>query len=76
MKHCNKFEPCNKFEHCNIGNEWGNFVDIENFKYDLNSMRSLPLVKKKTNPFNNNKNNNEYDDKIIIKNIKIGRAHV
>jgi hypothetical protein len=35
-----------QFEPSTIGNGWGNYIDIENFKYDLNSMRPLPLVKK------------------------------
>ena len=60
-----------QFEPSYIGNGWGNYVDIENFKYELllNS-QILPLVKKKemysyhidinnnNNNNNNNKNNN------------------
>ena len=34
-----------QFEPCTIGNGWGNYIDIENFKYDLNSMQTLPLIK-------------------------------
>ncbi len=37
-----------QFEPSYIANDWGNYVDIENFKYELllNS-QMLPLVKKK-----------------------------
>jgi hypothetical protein len=58
-----------QFEPSYIGNGWGNYVDIENFKYDLNSTQRLPLVKKtevysyhidiKNNNNNNNNNNNK-----------------
>jgi hypothetical protein len=35
-----------QFEPSYIGNGWGNYIDIENFKYDLYSTQRLPLVKK------------------------------
>ena len=68
-----------QFEPCHIGNGWGNYIDIENFKYDLSSMRPLPLVKKDIhiynnvididkndkNDKNNNKNNNKNSNKAI-----------
>ena len=28
----------------NIGNDWGHFVDIEKYKYDINT-RPMPLIK-------------------------------
>jgi hypothetical protein len=62
-----------QFEPCYIGNDWGNYIDIENFKYDLHSMQPQLLVKKtevhsyhidiKNN--NNNNNNKKQEDKII-----------
>ena len=46
----NKMNKMNKivrqFEPSYIGNGWGNYIDIENFKYDLYSTQRLPLVKK------------------------------
>ena len=63
-----------QFEPSYIGNGWGNYVDIENFKYELllNS-QMLPLVKKKEmysyhidiNNNNNNNNNNKKEDKAV-----------
>ena len=35
-----------QFEPSYFGNGWGNYIDIENFKYDLNSMQPQLLVKK------------------------------
>ena len=65
-----------QFEQCHIGNGWGNFVDIENMKYDIN-MRSLPLVKKDVHSFhihnvdknvtNDNKNTNKSIKNLIIR---------
>jgi hypothetical protein len=40
-----------QFEPSYIGNGWGNYVDIENMKFDID-MRPLPLVKKNINSFN------------------------
>ena len=65
-----------QFEPSTIGNGWGNYIDIENFKYDLNSMRSLPLVKKDFNSYHidilindnkNSKNVNKYVRNLIIR---------
>ena len=60
-----------QFEPSYIGNGWGNYVDIENFKYELllNS-QILPLVKKKEMysyhiDINNNNNNNKKEDKTV-----------
>ena len=73
MNKMNKINKINKinqivrqFEPSYIGNGWGNYVDIENFKYDLNSTKRLPLVKK-TEVYSyhidiNNKNNNNDND--------------
>ena len=53
-----------------IGNGWGNYIDIENFKYDLHSTQQLPLVKK-TEVYSyhidikNNNNNNTKKDKAV-----------
>ena len=54
------------FEPYYISNDWGNFVDIENYKYDIH-FKPLPLVKKKYNYYDNANIANE--DKIIITNI-------
>jgi len=60
-----------QFEPSYIGNGWGNYIDIENFKYDLHSTQRLPLVKK-TEVYsyhidikNNNINNNKKVDKAV-----------
>jgi hypothetical protein len=61
-----------QFEPSYIGNGWGNYIDIENFKYDLHSTQRLPLVKK-TEVYsyhidiknNNNNNNNTKKDKAV-----------
>ena len=60
-----------QFEPSYIGNGWGNYVEIENFKYELllNS-QILPLVKKKEMysyhiDINNNNNNNKKEDKTV-----------
>jgi hypothetical protein len=68
-----------QFEPSYIGNGWGNYVDIENFKYDLHSTQPLPLVRKtevysyhidiKNN--NNNKNNNKVDKAVASLIIKV-----
>jgi len=66
-----------QFEPCYIGNGWGNYVDIENFKYDLHSTQSLPLVKK-TEVYsyhidikNNNNNNSKVDKAVASLIIKV-----
>ena len=78
MNKMNKMNKMNQivrqFEPCYIGNGWGNYVDIENFKYDLHSTQRLPLVRKtevysyhidiKNN--NNNNNNNKKVDKAVV----------
>ena len=59
-----------QFEPSYIGNGWGNYIDIENFKYDLHSTQQLPLVKK-TEVYSyhidikNNNNNNTKKDKAV-----------
>jgi len=59
-----------QFEPSYIGNGWGNYIDIENFKYDLHSTQRLPLVKK-TEVYSyhidikNNNNNNTKKDKAV-----------
>ena len=77
MNKMNKMNQINQirrqFEPCYIGNDWGNYIDIENFKYNLHSMQPQLLVKKtevhsyhidiKNN--NNNNNNKKQEDKII-----------
>ena len=60
-----------QFEPSYFGNGWGNYIDIENFKYDLNSMQPQLLVKKTEvhsyhidiNNNNNNNNNNDNNKK-------------
>ena len=76
MNKMNKMNKMNQivrqFEPCYIGNGWGNYVDIENFKYDLHSTQRLPLVKK-TEVYsyhidiknNNINNNNKKVDKAV-----------
>ena len=63
------------FEPYYISNDWGNFVDIENYKYDIH-FKPLHLVKKKYNYYDNVNNANNTnnanianEDKIIITNI-------
>jgi len=68
MNKMNKINKINQivrqFEPSYIGNGWGNYIDIENFKYDLHSTQRLPLVKKtEVHSYhidikNNNDNNN------------------
>ena len=70
-----------------IGNDWGNFVDIEKYKYDINS-RPLPLIYKPICNYsdincnincnigindnnNNNYNNNDNDNSNVVTNIII-----
>ena len=75
MNKMNKMNKMNQivrqFEPSYIGNGWGNYIDIENFKYDLHSTQRLPLVKK-TEVYsyhidikNNNINNNKKVDKAV-----------
>jgi len=74
-----------QFESSYIGNGWGNYIDIENYKYDVSTMRPLPLVKKvdvysyhidintnNTNNTNNNYTNNNYTNNYYKK--KVDRA--
>ena len=62
-----------QFEPSYLGNGWGNYVDIENFKYDLHSMQQLPLVKKtevhtyRIDINNKNNNNNDKNNKKVEK---------
>ena len=54
-----------KFEPSYIGNGWGNYVDIENYKYD--NINSLPLIQTNKyyyydNTYNYNYNYNDYND--------------
>ena len=74
MNKMNKINKMNQivrqFEPSYIGNGWGNYIDIENFKYDLHSTQQLPLVKK-TEVYSyhidikNNNNNNTKKDKAV-----------
>ena len=74
MNKMNKMNKMNQivrqFEPSYIGNGWGNYIDIENFKYDLHSTQQLPLVKK-TEVYSyhidikNNNNNNTKKDKAV-----------
>ena len=77
MNKMNKMNKMNQivrqFEPSYIGNGWGNYVDIENFKYDLLNLQRLPIFRKtelysyhidiKNN--NNNNNNNKKVDKAV-----------
>ena len=66
-----------------IGNDWGHFVDIEKYKYDINTL-PMPLIKTPIYNYGdnncninincNNCNNNHQDDNInnkVITNIII-----
>jgi len=57
-----------QFEPCYIGNGWGNYIDIEDYKYNLNTSHSLPLVKKVVYEYHNFKNDIEDNNKDNIKN--------
>jgi hypothetical protein len=62
-----------QFEPSYIGNGWGNYIDIENYKYDVTTMRPLHLVRKNEvysyhidiNNKNNENNKNKKEDKAI-----------
>jgi hypothetical protein len=59
-----------QFEPSYIGNGWGNYIDIENYKYDLLNSQRLPLVKKtKVYSYhidiNNENNENKKESKAI-----------
>ena len=62
-----------QFEPSYIGNGWGNYIDIENYKYDLLNSQRLPLVKKtKVYSYhidinNENKKENKAITSLIIK---------
>jgi len=64
-----------QFEPSYIGNGWGNYIDIENYKYDLLNSQRLPLVKKTKvysyhidiNENNENKQKNKAITSLIIK---------
>ncbi len=85
MNKMNKMNKMNQmvrqFEPSYIGNGWGNYIDIENFKYDLYSTQRLPLVKKtevysyhidiKNNNNNNNNNNKKVDKAVASLIIKV-----
>ncbi len=85
MNKMNKMNKMNQivrqFEPSYIGNGWGNYIDIENFKYDLHSTQRLPLVKKtevysyhidiKNNNNNNNNNNKKLDKAVASLIIKV-----
>ena len=58
-----------QFEPSYIGNGWGNYVDIENFKYDLDSMLHLPLIKNNVDNYNI-----DIDKKFINDNKNITKA--
>ena len=54
-----------------MGNDWGHFVDIEKYKYDINT-RPMPLIK--TPIYNYGDNNCNQDDNInnkVVTNIII-----
>ena len=62
-----------QYEPSYIGNGWGNYIDIENYKYDLLNSQRLPLVKKtKVYSYhidinNENKKENKAITSLIIK---------
>jgi hypothetical protein len=65
-----------QYEPSYIGNGWGNYIDIENYKYDLLNSQRLPLVKKTkvysyhidiNNENNENKKENKAITSLIIK---------
>ena len=70
-----------QFEPSYIGNGWGNYIDIENFKYDLNSTQPQLLVKKtevhsyhidiKNNNNNDNNNNKKVEKAVASLIIKV-----
>ena len=79
MNKMNKMNKMNQivrqFEPSYIGNGWGNYIDIENYKYDLLNSQRLPLVKKTKvysyhidiNENNENKQKNKAITSLIIK---------
>ena len=78
MNKMNKMNKINQqivrqFEPSYIGNGWGNYIDIENYKYDLLNSQRLPLVKKtKVYSYhidinNENKKENKAITSLIIK---------
>ena len=77
MNKMNKINKMNQivrqFEPSYIGNGWGNYIDIENYKYDLLNSQRLPLVKKtKVYSYhidinNENKKENKAITSLIIK---------
>ena len=85
MNKMNKINKMNQivrqFEPSYIGNGWGNYIDIENFKYDLNSTQPQLLVKKtevhsyhidiKNNNNNDNNNNKKVEKAVASLIIKV-----
>ena len=85
MNKMNKINKMNqivrRFEPSYIGNGWGNYIDIENFKYDLNSTQPQLLVKKtevhsyhidiKNNNNNDNNNNKKVEKAVASLIIKV-----
>ena len=85
MNKMNKMNKMNQivrqFEPSYIGNGWGNYIDIENFKYDLNSTQPQLLVKKtevhsyhidiKNNNNNDNNNNKKVEKAVASLIIKV-----
>lgn len=81
MNKMNKMKKMNQivrqFEPSYIGNGWGNYIDIENFKYDLYSMQPQLLVKKtEVHSYhidikNNNNNTNKKQEEKAITNLII-----
>ena len=60
----NKMNKMNKivcqFEPSYIGNGWGNYIDIENYKYD--NINSLPLIQTNKYYYYDNTYNYNYND--------------
>lgn len=78
------YQSSNKnYEPIDIGNEWGFYTDIENYKYNLENYASNKIIKRNQIQDNNNGNKFDYDfeKKIDEKNasntfIKISSATI
>jgi|LakMenEpi03Aug12_release.lakeMendotaPanAssembly.Ray.scaffolds.fasta_scaffold638679_2 hypothetical protein len=47
------------YEQVDIGNEWGFYTDIENYKYNINHYSSNKIIKR--NKIQDNDNGNKFD---------------
>jgi hypothetical protein len=52
-------ESIKTYEQIDIGNEWGFYTDIENYKYNIKDYASNKIIK--SNQILNNNNGNKFD---------------